>query len=61
MFKKEYIVKERYCPLCGENVVVKVEASAEHREICVSCGRNRGCEDCLLGINGLNTEKAEEN
>lgn len=51
MRRKEYTVKERYCPSKGENIIVKVEASAEHRETCVSCNVNGDCEKCSLGLN----------
>lgn len=50
MRKKEYTVKERYCPSKGENIIVKVEASAEHRETCVSCDVNGNCVKCSLGL-----------
>ncbi len=47
---KEYTVKERFCPVRGENVIVRVAASAEHEETCVSCGQKDGCGECVLGL-----------
>ena len=50
MKRKEYTVKERFCPSMGENVIVRVEASAEHKETCVSCATKNYCRECVLGL-----------
>lgn len=51
MRKKEYTVKERYCPALGENIIVKVESTAEHRETCIYQGKDEKCSECVLGLN----------
>lgn len=47
---KEYTVKERYCPARGENIIVRVAATAEHEETCVSCVSKKSCGECVLGL-----------
>ena len=51
MKNKNYTIKERYCPSRGENIVVRVEASINREETCLSCNENNNCNDCILGIN----------
>ena len=48
--RKEYTVKERYCPSIGKNVIVRVAATAEHEETCVSCRSLDHCGECILGL-----------
>ncbi len=57
MRRKEYTVKERYCPMRGENVIVRVAATAEHEETCVSCRHDHRCGECVLGLKHENSDK----
>ncbi len=50
MMGKEYTVKERYCPSRGENVIIRVAATAEHEETCISCRAESSCHECVLGL-----------
>ena len=50
MMGKEYTVKERYRPSRGENVIIRVAATAEHEETCISCRAENSCHECVLGL-----------
>ncbi|MBQ6809098.1 MAG: hypothetical protein IJP09_00135 [Clostridia bacterium] len=50
MKRKEYTVKQRYCPSRGENIIVRVSASVNHEEICLSCHGKNLCKECVLGL-----------
>ena len=53
MKSKDYTIKERYCPSRGENIVVRVEASVNREETCLSCNEKKDCNNCVLGINKI--------